>query len=99
MEEVSPPLFRRLANAEKRIKAAKISSKPGSYHIAYHLAALSLEKIGKSSMVLMSAINPRPIEESEQLGPIKWIADHERKLFWAIWLPRRENLRDWRTIS
>jgi hypothetical protein len=42
---------------------------------------------------------PRPIEESEQLGPIKWIADHERKLFRAIWLPRRENLRDWRTIS
>ncbi len=49
-------------------------------------------------MVFMSAINPRPAEEGEQLGPIKWIDDHERKLFWTIWLPRHEHLRDWKTI-
>ena len=49
-------------------------------------------------MAFMSAINPRSTEEREQLGPIKWIDDHERKLFWAIWLPRRANLRDWKTI-
>ena len=98
MEEVTPAIQACLANAEKLIEAAGVSSKPGSYHIAYHLAALALEEIGKSSMVFMSAINPRPIEEGDRLGPIKWIDDHERKLFWAVWLPRRVNLRDWKTI-
>jgi AbiV family abortive infection protein len=98
MEEVTPAIQACLANAEKLLEAAKIISKPGSYHIAYHLSALALEEIGKSSMVFMRAINSRPTEEGEQLGPIKWIDDHERKLFWAIWLPRRENLRDWKTI-
>jgi AbiV family abortive infection protein len=98
LEEVTPAIQACLANAEKLIEAAQVISNPGSYHIAYHLAALALEEIGKSSMVFMSAINPRPTEEGEQPGPIKWIDDHERKLFWAIWLPRSENLRDWKTI-
>jgi len=98
IQEVTPAIQACLVNAGKLIEAAKVSSKPGSHHIAYHLAALALEEIGKSSMVFMSAISPRPTEEGEQLGPIKWIDDHERKLFWAIWLPRRENLRDWKTI-
>jgi hypothetical protein len=69
MEEVTPPIQACLANAEKLIEAAGVSSKPGSYHIAYHLAALALEEIGKSSMVFMSAINPRPTEEGDRLGP------------------------------
>jgi AbiV family abortive infection protein len=98
IQEVTPVIEACLINAEKLIEAAKVTSKPGSYHIAYHLAALALEEIGKSSMVFMSALNPRQVEESEQVGPIKWIDDHERKLFWAIWLPRHENLRDWKTI-
>jgi AbiV family abortive infection protein len=98
IQEVTPAIQACLKNAEKLIEAAKATSKPGSYHIAYHLAALALEEIGKSSMVFLSAINPRQTEEGEQVGSIKWIDDHERKLFWAIWLPRHENLRDWKTI-
>jgi AbiV family abortive infection protein len=98
IEEVAPAIQACLGNAEKLIEAAKVSSRPGSYHIAYHLAALAMEEIGKSSIVFMNAVNPRPIDDRDQLGPIKWIDDHERKLFWAIWLPRRENMRDWKTI-
>lgn len=98
MEEVTPVIQACLANARRLIEAARVVSAPGSYHIAYHLATLALEEIGKSSMVLLSAMNPLPTEEGEQLGPIKWADDHERKLFWAIWLPRRGNLRDWKSI-
>jgi AbiV family abortive infection protein len=98
LEEITPAIQACLANAERLIEVAKVSSRPGTYHIAYHLAALALEEIGKSSMVFMSAINPRPTEEADQVGPIKWIDDHERKLFWAIWLPRSGSLRDWKTI-
>jgi AbiV family abortive infection protein len=98
VEEITPALQACLDNAGKLIEAARASAKPGSYHIAYHLAALALEEIGKSSMLFLSAISPGRTEEGKQLGPIKWIDDHERKLFWAIWLPRRENLRDWKTV-
>lgn len=62
IEEITPALQACLANAEKLIEAAEASLKPGSYHIAYHLGALALEEIGKSSMVFMSALNPRPTE-------------------------------------
>jgi AbiV family abortive infection protein len=96
--EVVPAIHACLGNAEKLIEAAKASAKPGSFHIAYHLASLALEEIGKSSMIFMSALNPRTPEDNEKVGPIKWIDDHERKLFWAIWLPRNDNLQDWKTI-
>ena len=69
-QEVTPAIQACLINAEKLIEAAKATSKPGSYHIAYHLAALALEEIGKSSMVFMSALNPQQLEEGEQVGPI-----------------------------
>ncbi len=51
---------------------------------AYHLAALTLEEIGKSSMVFTSLLRKED-EEGERKRPIDWIEDHERKLFWAIW--------------
>ena len=78
VDEVMPAIQACLANAQKLIEAAKVTSTPGSCHIAYHLAALALEEIGKSSMVFMSAITPLPSEERELLGPINWIDDHER---------------------
>ncbi len=88
-----------LHNAEKLIVAAKASAGPGSYHIAFHLATMALEEIGKSSMIFLDALDRKPaIGDEEAKTPLKWVDDHERKLFWAIWLPGRENLRDWRTI-
>ena len=88
-----------LQNAEKLIAAANASAVPGSYHIAFHLATMALEEIGKSSMIFIEAIDHKPAGHDEEAKTLlKWIDDHERKLFWAIWLPGRESLRDWRTI-
>lgn len=85
-------------NAEKLLMAAKATAIPGSYHIAYHLAVLALEEIGKSSLIFMDALNPRPETDEERRSPMKWVDDHERKLFWAIWLPQRHDLADWQSI-
>jgi AbiV family abortive infection protein len=41
--------------AEKLIDAANTVMKPGSYHIAYHVAAPALEEVGKASMVLIDS--------------------------------------------
>jgi AbiV family abortive infection protein len=98
-EEFKPPIEACLQNAEKLIASAKATALPGSFHIAFHLATMALEEIGKSSMIFLDALEPNPaVAHQEAKTPLKWIDDHERKLFWAIWLPGRENLRDWRTI-
>jgi len=98
LEEITPAIEACLQNAERLIGTAKTAAIPGSYHIAFHLAVLALEEVGKSSMIFMDALNPRSAAKEDQRTPLKWIDDHERKLFWAIWLPQRNNLRDWRTI-
>jgi AbiV family abortive infection protein len=98
VEKVMPAIEACLQNAEKLILAAKGAAVPGSYHIAFHLAVLALEEIGKSSMILMDALDPRSTTEDNRATTLKWIDDHERKLFWAIWLPEQTVLRDWKTI-
>jgi len=85
--------------AEKLIEASTAVKKPGSYHIAYHLATLALEEIGKASTVFMDS---RGVD-SKKLGGedrslMEWIDDHERKLFWAIWLPTFHMNLAWQTI-
>src|SRR5258708_502471 len=75
-----------IGNAEELLNAAKGVARNGSNRIAYHLTALALEEIGKSSMIFMSSLHE--IKEEEGKRPIDWIDDHERKLFWAIWSPR-----------
>jgi AbiV family abortive infection protein len=94
-EEFRPAIYACLENAEKLLSAARNSALPGSYHIAFHLATMPLEEIGKSSMIFLDALGRKtPWGEEQPRTPLKWIDDHERKLFWAIWLPGRENLRD-----
>jgi AbiV family abortive infection protein len=98
-EEFMPAIEACLQNAEKLISAAQTSAVPGSYHIAFHLATMALEEIGKSSMIFIDGLQHKvTLDEEESKTPLKWIDDHERKLFWAIWVPGRENLCDWRTI-
>lgn len=76
-------------NAEELLNAAAVTAKQeGSNHIAYHLAALALEEIGKSSMIFMSSLRTHGDEERKR--PVDWIEDHERKLFWAIWSLRMD---------
>jgi len=55
-------------------------------NIAYHLAALALEEIGKSELVGMSYI-----AKTEKDSALPWAEkqteDHVKKLYWALWGP------------
>ena len=86
-----------IKNAEELLNAAK-QLPPGTAHIAYHLATLALEEIGKSSMIFISSLrDSRDQDERKQL--VDWIDDHERKLFWAIWSPLFDKESPWRGIQ
>lgn len=52
-------------------------------HIAYHLAALALEEIGKAQILLIEATPGRPSEVERSFEKMR--DDHVKKLFWAIW--------------
>ena|ERR1022692_118747 len=84
-------------NAEELLNAAKEVARNGSNHIAYHLAALALEEIGKSAMIFMSSL--REPRKEEHRPPSDWIDDHERKLFWAIWSPKLDKEAPWQGIQ
>lgn len=79
-----------LLNAERLITAAKEIRNPDRRHISYHLAALALEEIGKASMITISSLPMPPTadgDEEDSKSPVEWVEDHERKLFWALFLP------------
>jgi len=82
-----------LLNAARLLNAAKRICDPESRHISYHLAALALEEIGKASMVVISSLSVPPGvggeggEDELEKRPVEWAEDHERKLFWALFLP------------
>ena len=81
-----------LLNATRLLNAAKKIRDPESRHISYHLAALALEEIGKASMVTLSSLSFSPDLDGEgedglERGPVARAEDHERKLFWALFLP------------
>lgn len=102
LEDIQPLLQLCLGNAERLVGSANaVVSLPGSSHIAYHLAVLALEEIGKSSLIFQEHLDPKPLPrdpDSERRSPLEWIEDHERKIFWAIWLPIFDANPDWRTI-
>jgi AbiV family abortive infection protein len=101
LKEIEPLLEACLTNAEHLIASSEaVLAVPGSANIAYHLAVLSLEEIGKSILIFQEALDPKPLPrqpDEEPRSPMDWLEDHERKLFWAIWLTSSASL-DWRTI-
>ena len=97
LEQVEPILNACLLNAERLLGSAKAVMAPGQYHVAYHLAALAMEEIGKAGLIFTESVGPETGEDRESLRS-KWMEDHERKLFWAIWLPSFGEKTDWRTI-
>lgn len=97
IEEIEPILTACVLNAERLLNSAKAVLAPGQYHVAYHLAALAMEEIGKAGLIFAEAVAPEADEDRESLRS-KWMEDHERKLFWALWLPRFGEDTDWRTI-
>ena len=98
IEEIEPILNACLRNAESLLASAKAVMAPGQYHVGYHLAALAMEEIGKAGLILTEALGPHPGEEDKESRRSKWMEDHERKLFWAIWLPSFGVETDWRIV-
>lgn len=99
-QKIEPILDACLANAEHLIESAKaIRSVPGCKHIAFSLAVLALEEIGKSILLFQESLEVKhlPRNGEEVKRPLEWIDDHERKLFWAIWFG--DASLDWRTIG
>lgn len=81
-----------LENGEQLLAVAKDIHRPEQKHIAFHLATMALEEVGKASMVAVSSLRKYPPpnladDEDEERRPVDWIEDHERKLFWALWIP------------
>lgn len=77
-----------IANADQLLASARDIRKPGRNHIAYHLAALALEEIGKATMIVMGSLTPEwLLADEEHRSPADVIEDHEKKLFWALWTP------------
>src|SRR2546428_3873059 len=70
-----------LAHAEDLLAAAK-RLLPEFPHLAYHLAALALEEVGRATLFVM-------IDASggDAAGLVRTLDDHVGKLFWAIWGP------------
>jgi AbiV family abortive infection protein len=94
-EEITAATLACLDNATRLLNAARDVNKPGQHHIAYHLAAMSLEEVGKASMISLEGLvlAVPHAEHDDERRPIEWIEDHEKKLFWALWTPSfREQL-------
>jgi AbiV family abortive infection protein len=83
-------LFRKcLDNVEALLDSAKDSRAKKRNHIAFHLAVLALEEIGKAAMLLGHRAYPHVVEDAE-LDESKLsdqVADHRKKLFWAMLTP------------
>lgn len=80
-----------LDNSEALLSAAKEIQGPGRHHIAYHLAGLALEEIGKASMLLVDTVSARILKDEDNGEEVAKLADsladHRKKLFWAMLTP------------
>jgi AbiV family abortive infection protein len=54
----------------------------GHHHIAYHLATLALEEIGKRELIGLQSISAGSVVPPE--WPVKHTQDHMQKLFWCF---------------
>ncbi len=83
-------LFRKcLDNAEGLLDSAKDARVKKRNHIAFHLAVVALEEIGKAAMLLAHRVYPH-VAEDEELDESKLsdeVTDHRKKLFWAMLTP------------
>jgi AbiV family abortive infection protein len=74
-----------VAHSNDLLNGAKLLFENGKGNIAYHLATLALEELGKSTMIVIGLRIPR--KESELNILEKYSDDHIKKLFWALWFP------------
>lgn len=75
-----------LSHAEDLIKSAnRILSDENLPHIAYHLATLAFEEIGKATLI--GLVHVSDDRKDPNWNPEKFLDDHVKKLFWAFWGP------------
>jgi AbiV family abortive infection protein len=70
-----------IVNAMDLLESAKILFRENKFNPAYHLAALALEEIGKSELILIHQISPK--EDSKEWSENQ-LGDHVKKLFWSF---------------
>jgi AbiV family abortive infection protein len=66
------------------IEGAKALFDKQLHHLAFHLALLALEEIGKLEVILMGRVGT---EEEDAAYRKKFLDDHVGKIFWAFWGP------------
>jgi AbiV family abortive infection protein len=91
LESLRTAVRRCLDNAETLLDSAKALQNKNRNHIAYHLAALALEEVGKASLFLVKSIQakyqkPDDGEDEDEESDID-LTDHRKKLFWAMLTP------------
>ena len=83
--DIHDPIEACLAHAADLLQAAEQVMKGKQHHIAYHLAVIAMEEIGKATLVAFdteSSTSNRDVEIS-----FRQYDDHEKKLFWALFVP------------
>lgn len=76
-------------NAEDLYRAAQIMQREGHRNVAYHLATLALEELGKAQLLGIKSVS----RDQDSSWHDKQIDDHVKKLFWALWGPSIRNQR------
>jgi AbiV family abortive infection protein len=90
LESLQIAVRRCLDNAETLLDSAKALQHKNRNHIAYHLAALALEEVGKASLFLVKSVRTRfqmDDDDAEDEVSELDLTDHRKKLFWAILTP------------
>lgn len=86
--KIDPAVIRRVEgcidNARELQRAATTSLAAKHYNVAYHLAVLSLEEVGKAGLIGANAIRSKADNPKDDWLKDK-LADHAFKLFWAFW--------------
>jgi AbiV family abortive infection protein len=76
-------------NAQDFYRAATIMQREDHRNVAYHLATLALEELGKAQLLGIKSVS----KDEDSSWHEKQIDDHVKKLFWALWGPSIHNRR------
>jgi AbiV family abortive infection protein len=69
-------------HAQDLYRAAVLLKEQGQPNVAYHLATLALEELGKAQLIGMRSMSKR---DDADAWYDKQLEDHVKKLFWALW--------------
>jgi AbiV family abortive infection protein len=72
-----------IGNASAHLSAAKELRSSGHNNMAFNVAVLALEEMGKA--VLIEMRRGHPLDEESDFIRDDWFDDHSKKLSWALW--------------